>query len=72
MAEEVYHFSPPENMGSANLLKKTVNLFRCHAFVMGETKYFWQADYKGVIIASACDSREECLDQAKQYLQRTA
>ena len=61
-------FSDPEKQEITHIDGKTVALFRCTAYVMGETKYFWSADCGGLAIATACDSRQECMEKARNYL----
>lgn len=51
---------------------KTVELFCRRVRVKGEEKVFWYADWGDVSIATACDSKEECINTARAYLKRTA
>lgn len=65
-------FSPPESRGEVTISGQQVKLFRCKACIMGESKFFWQADHNGVAIVTACDSMQECLAKAQGYLKQTA
>lgn len=65
-----HYFSEPESKGLVRILDRTVELFQYRAQVMGENKYFWRADYRGVPIISACDTKQDCLEQAKRYLKK--
>jgi len=65
-------FSPPEDRGEVTISGQPVKLFRCRACIMGESKFFWRADHDGISIATACDSRQECMEKAQNYLKRTA
>lgn len=64
-------FSLPENRGEVMISGQPVQLFHCKVCIMGESKFFWRADYKGISIVTACDSMQECMTKAKRYLKRT-
>ena len=72
MREQKQLFSPPEHQGMVTISGKTVELFCRRVRVKGEEKVFWYADWGDVSIATACDSKEECINTARSYLKRTA
>ena len=72
MREQKLLFSPPEHQGMVTISGKTVELFCRRVRIGGEDKVFWYADWGDVSVATACDSRKECIETAKNYLKRTA
>lgn len=72
MREQGRLFSPPEHQGMVTISGKTVELFCRRVRIGGEEKVFWYADWGDISIATACDSRTECINTARAYLKRTA
>lgn len=72
MREREQLFSPPEHQGMVTISGKPVELFCRRVRVKGEEKVFWYADWGDVSVATACDSRTECINTARAYLKRTA
>ena len=72
MRERKQLFSPPEHQGMVTIFGKTVELFCRRVQVRGEEKVFWYADWGDVSIATACDSKEECIETVRVYLKRIA
>lgn len=72
MREQERLFSPPEHQGMVTISGKTVELFCRRVRIGGEEKVFWYADWGDVSVATACDSRKECIETARTYLKRIA
>ncbi len=71
MREREQLFSPPEHQGTVTISGQIVRLFHRQARLKGEKKIFWYAGWGDVFIATACDSRKECIETARTYLKRT-
>lgn len=68
MIDLEHQYSRPEGRGTVTICGRTVELFRCHDFMMGKTRFFWRADCNGETITTMCATRKECVEEARDYL----